>query len=393
VGTTTDERKTARELHRVGNGLFEKAEFRDALDVYLLALESWDHPAIRYNAAECMAELGDHAGAYRNISAAVAFGPEPLGDATYRRAVAHHAELESAIARIEVRCPQTDVTITVDGAMRWSCDAGTPLVVSPGEHRVVAVKPNHLPATHFVSATAGRVAVVHVGELEDDSPSLLDAQPRSDIDRSATLPRGLNALKMRLGGTVPRGSRISTLVQPPVPLYWDWSPSSRVTIEYMFIIPHRVTVSLVDTYQSSVSATAAFDFLGFADDLSLSGRAEAELRYRHRVTDSVAMTSAFGAYAHFFDQIERTAVGPSVGTLFQLTDTISASGTVRVDHGSNDAVMDEPQDEGKLLAMTLELGIAWNAARNWRFELSYVQEAIGYPIPSDSGELKVVRYW
>src|SRR6187401_3178794 len=77
-GVAADDQAKALELYRQGNEQFEQAHYLEALAKYEVALRSWDHPSIRYNAAVCLMNLGRIEEAYENLMAALRFGGEPL---------------------------------------------------------------------------------------------------------------------------------------------------------------------------------------------------------------------------------------------------------------------------------------------------------------------------
>jgi tetratricopeptide (TPR) repeat protein len=58
AGVSAEAQSAALELYRQGNEMFEQARYLEALAKYEVALRSWDHPSIRYNAAVCLINLG-----------------------------------------------------------------------------------------------------------------------------------------------------------------------------------------------------------------------------------------------------------------------------------------------------------------------------------------------
>src|ERR1700704_3159630 len=79
AGVTPAAQHTALDLYQAGNTYFEQAQYKDALVKYELALQSWDHPQIHYNAAVCLINLDRPVEAYDHLLAAMRFGLAPLG--------------------------------------------------------------------------------------------------------------------------------------------------------------------------------------------------------------------------------------------------------------------------------------------------------------------------
>ena len=78
VGVSQSQQNAAIAKFQEGNELFVKDEWRAALDLYLEALKSWDHPNIRFNAAVCLMKLDRMVEAYENLQAAMRHGAAPL---------------------------------------------------------------------------------------------------------------------------------------------------------------------------------------------------------------------------------------------------------------------------------------------------------------------------
>lgn len=152
--------------YKDGNELFVKDEWRAALDVYLEALKSWDHPSIRYNAAICLMKLDRMVEAYEHMQAALRYGPEPIGAAHHREGETYLQVLKSAVSHLEVVCRDpSGVAVTLDGKPLAGCPAT--LVVTPGKHQIVSEKSGYRTERREVTAPpGGKETVVIVMQLE-----------------------------------------------------------------------------------------------------------------------------------------------------------------------------------------------------------------------------------
>ena len=166
VGVSESDQKTALAKYKQGNELFVKDEWRKALDLYVEALKSWDHPSIRYNAAICLMKLDRMVEAYEHMQAALRFGVEPLGAELYKQGETYLQVLKSAVSHLEVVCRDPgQIAVTLDGKRLDRCP--DTIVVTPGKHQIVSEKPGYRTERREVTAPpGGKETVVIVMQLE-----------------------------------------------------------------------------------------------------------------------------------------------------------------------------------------------------------------------------------
>src|SRR4029079_16137461 len=133
----TEEQKEADKHFKSGVALFKEAKFAEALAEFERAYEIAPHPLVLYNIAGCHRELSHYSEAVSYYHRFLAEGPGKVPDA---RLTAAQDELDGILARIArvtvtVKPALSDVTLIVDGTPLDKIEM--PLILPPGEHRVV----------------------------------------------------------------------------------------------------------------------------------------------------------------------------------------------------------------------------------------------------------------
>ncbi|HKP65980.1 MAG TPA: PEGA domain-containing protein, partial [Casimicrobiaceae bacterium] len=153
-GVSQAQQDAALAKFKEGNDSFVKDEWRKALDLYLEALKSWDHPNIRYNAAICLIKLDRMVEAYEHMQAAMRYGAAPLGPDLHKQGETYLQVLKSSTAYIEVVCKQPEgVTVTLDNKRLDKCP--DTLLVTPGKHQIVSEKQGYRTERKEVMAPPG----------------------------------------------------------------------------------------------------------------------------------------------------------------------------------------------------------------------------------------------
>ncbi len=150
-----DDRQKARGLFLMGNGEFERDRFADAARYYRDALALWEHPAIHFNLAVCLINLDQPVQALAHLRQALERSAETLGGDFRTQAQTYAKLLEGRLARLQIRCVQAGVDVTLDGKHLLRCPATTEQHLIPGEHQIVAEKPGYVPLTRSLDLRAG----------------------------------------------------------------------------------------------------------------------------------------------------------------------------------------------------------------------------------------------
>lgn len=166
--------KEADRFFKSGVALYKETKYSEALAEFQRAYEIAPHPLVLYNIAGCHRELSQYAEA---VKAYEQFLAEGKGQVPAARLTAAQTELDSILARIA----RVTVTVTPDGATLLvdGSPIGTlvemPLILSPGEHVLLAQAPGR-------KDTERRVRVASGDELTIDlNLAMLPPEPIKDV--------------------------------------------------------------------------------------------------------------------------------------------------------------------------------------------------------------------
>jgi hypothetical protein len=159
TGVPEDAQNRALALFAEGNRLFENSEHAAALVKYREALKSWDHPAIRYNAAVTLIDLDQPLGANENLEQALRYGDAPFNPEKHQQALTYRKLLRGQLAELKVTCVEPEAEITLDGATLFTAPGEAARWVLPGPHQLVARKSGFLSATRSLSLLPGKPAL------------------------------------------------------------------------------------------------------------------------------------------------------------------------------------------------------------------------------------------
>jgi hypothetical protein len=142
----SEREREAQALYRAGNELFINRSYAEALAKYEAAVGLWDHPAIRYNMAECYISLVQPLQAYEQLELALAHGKRPFASAPelYDRGLQLRERLLAQLGHLKLVAKQPTVRVTLDGKRLVLERGAIDLVVSPGAHELVAKSPGFL---------------------------------------------------------------------------------------------------------------------------------------------------------------------------------------------------------------------------------------------------------
>jgi hypothetical protein len=137
-----------------GVQLFKEGKFSEALAEFERAYEIAPHPIVLYNIAASHRELSHYGEAVEYYEKFLAEGK---GQVPAARLTAAQTELDGILARIA----RVTVTVTPDGAALQidgtavSSLAKMPLILPPGEHKLVATAPGHKDVERNVKVASG----------------------------------------------------------------------------------------------------------------------------------------------------------------------------------------------------------------------------------------------
>jgi tetratricopeptide (TPR) repeat protein len=160
VGVPAAEQKAALDLFREGNALLKESLFVQAAAKYREALGHWNHPGIHYNLALALLNLDQPVEVYRQLEAALSYGPAPLDADKYEHANRYRALIEKQLAHIEVRCSQPAAVVTMDGLRLFVAPGHYEGLVRVGQHTVVAERRGFVTVQKTPTLPAGETTKI-----------------------------------------------------------------------------------------------------------------------------------------------------------------------------------------------------------------------------------------
>lgn len=152
----TAEQKEADRHFKNGVALSNEGKYKEALAEFERAYELAPHPLVLYNIAGCHRELSNYAEAIKFYER---FLDEGKGKIPANRLNAAQVELDGIVARIArvtvvVQGPPY-ATLSLDGQTIGTMPIPMPLVLSPGEHKLVARAEGHKDAERTLRTASG----------------------------------------------------------------------------------------------------------------------------------------------------------------------------------------------------------------------------------------------
>lgn len=269
--------KEADRFFKSGVALYKEAKYSEALAEFQRAYEIAPHPLVLYNIAGCHRELSQYSEAVKAYSQFLAEGK---GQVPAARLTAAQTELDGILARIA----RVTVTVTPDGATLLVDGAplGTllemPLILSPGEHLLVAQAAGRKDAERRVRVASGDELTVELNlselppdPIKTDGPVAVTSQPavstRAAKPKRFALGAGFGTNLIRVGETgapsvglgVALGSRLE-LGADIVIVAYTVMPSVRVRVAGSALSLHvvgAVPISFTDGEMSETFVAGA----------------------------------------------------------------------------------------------------------------------------------------
>ena len=161
-GISKDDQRRALQLFRDGNVLLEQSRYTEAVARYERALESWDHPNIRYNMAFCLINMRQPLAAWTHLQQALRFGEAPLGERIHAEAMRTVAILESSLAQLTLTSSQPGIRVLVNGDEVLSGPGEHTMKLLAGRHQVVATRRGHITESRALDLPAGKPVVERI---------------------------------------------------------------------------------------------------------------------------------------------------------------------------------------------------------------------------------------
>jgi hypothetical protein len=157
------EQQEADRHFKNGVARFKEAKFAEALAEFERANEISPHPLVLYNIAGCYRELARYPEAVKFYLRFIAEGVDRVPQGRLSDAQIELDHIYALVARVTVKVgPADGASLFVDGAPAGALPIEAPLILPPGEHRLVARAPGRGEAERGVRVVAGDAIVVEL---------------------------------------------------------------------------------------------------------------------------------------------------------------------------------------------------------------------------------------
>jgi len=184
---------------RFKNGVarFKEGKFAQALAEFEQAYQISPHPLVLYNIAGCYRELSRYSEAVKFYTRFLAEGSGKVPTSRLSDAQVELDHIYALIARVTVKVQPADgAALLVDGAPIGTLPIEMPLILPPGEHRLLARAPGRGEAERGVRVAAGDAIVVELnlpgaatGTAPPVAPPVTGPEPGGELTaRGPTAP-------------------------------------------------------------------------------------------------------------------------------------------------------------------------------------------------------------
>jgi hypothetical protein len=195
------EQKEADKHFKAGVALFKEAKYSEALAEFERAYEIAPHPLVLYNIATCHRELSHYGDAVKFYRRFIKEGPAAkVAAAKIKTAQTELDAVLARIARVTVTVSSGAGTeVLVDGISLGTAPFSEPIILPPGEHKIVARAIGHKDAERTVRVASGDEVEVTLtlADAPADTPTAVattqtevtqDPAPGQQVQRTIEAP-------------------------------------------------------------------------------------------------------------------------------------------------------------------------------------------------------------
>ena len=167
----TPEQKEADRHFKAGVGLFGEQKFAEALAEFERAYEISPAPIVLYNIAGCHRELSQYGDAVKFYNRFLAEGEGKVPKDRLAAATTELAGILARIARVTVTVTPDGAAVSLDGdALGTMPGLEMPLIVAPGEHKLVAHLDGKLDGEKTIRVASGDTLDVALALADEPAP-------------------------------------------------------------------------------------------------------------------------------------------------------------------------------------------------------------------------------
>ncbi len=169
-----------------GVALYKEAKYAEALAEFERAYEISPHPLVLYNIATCHRELSRYGEAVRYYQRFLSEGKGKVPAARLKEANTELEAVLARIARVTIKIEGGEgAKVILDGKELGTMPIDAPLIVPPGEHKLVVRAEGKQDAERSVRVASGDEVEVTLKLVE--KPAVAAAQPVATIGLEAEL--------------------------------------------------------------------------------------------------------------------------------------------------------------------------------------------------------------
>jgi hypothetical protein len=169
--------------------LFKAGKFAEALPLFRSVADSTKSPNARLYVGHCLEQLGRVVEAYKVfelIAKEITEHPEDKYEPTRDAAMVQVGLLNVRVSKVVISLTDmpSDVVVTLDGTRIEERELGSPVVVTPGAHRVEAAASGVTPVRRDVSLEGGemKTVILALKKLDDTRPTAPPPPPEVKPD-------------------------------------------------------------------------------------------------------------------------------------------------------------------------------------------------------------------
>jgi hypothetical protein len=197
----TSEQKEADKHFRGGVALFKEAKYAEALAEFERAYEISPHPLVLYNIATCQRELSHYGEAVKFYRRFIKEGQGKVTSAKIKTAQTELAGVLARIARVTVSVSSgVGTELLVDGISLGTAPFDEPIILPPGDHKLVARAVGHQDAERTLRVASGdelEVSLVLADVPEETrKPTVIEESSANDKPPPATTQPSLKRFSL-----------------------------------------------------------------------------------------------------------------------------------------------------------------------------------------------------
>jgi hypothetical protein len=176
-GVSQVDQRAADELFQAGNEYLKDSFFLQAAEKYREALKHWEHPAIHYNLALAVLEVGQPVEQHKHLTKAMQYGAAPIDTEKLERASKFKKLVERQLAYLDISSEVEGAVVRMNGQTLFVGPGHFKEWVMPGTHDIVVTKQSYPPNQRIRISKGGETIALHIRKLYTEEELNRDTRP------------------------------------------------------------------------------------------------------------------------------------------------------------------------------------------------------------------------